>query len=100
MDWYVDSCGEPIGINDWVHIDYKVRKNDRWIDHTFEAKIVDITEPDGDWDDENCRPINIPPYVIVEYMENGEVLDDSFPCDYDYYKDQFVCRDIRLKIFD
>lgn len=101
---WVDRNGDMIAINDWVDLYWKVKSdhndNSIWLEKSYEAKIVDILPADGDWDDENNRPIAIPASVVVEYIEDGTIVVEEIPCRYDVYKNQNVCEDITIKEFD
>jgi hypothetical protein len=96
---WVDANRDVISIGDWVNVMYKTRVNDKWEDHSFEAKIIDILPADGDWDDENNRPISIPSQVLVEYVEDGVEVEELLDCEYEYYENTNICHDITIKEF-
>lgn len=62
--------------------------------------VVDITEPDGDWDDLLGRPVEIPPMVNVKWPDGEK--PEAFSAYFEYtphIEDKefvYTCGDLRL----
>jgi hypothetical protein len=96
---WVDCKGDMIAIGDWVHVHWKLKRDDKWEDYFIEAKIIDILPADSDYDDEAGKPVYWPSDVVVEYIEDGVIVEEQLSCEYLPYENKNICHDISLKEF-
>ena len=78
-----------------------ITENARVVDGGTEiGTVIDVTEPDGDWNDELGRAVAVGPYVYVKYDGNDEV--ERWPCTWnatgpwDDWRDDYTCDDVEV----
>jgi hypothetical protein len=96
---WVDRDDNMIGIGNWVHVHWKLKRDEVWENYFIEAKIIDIFPAESDWDDENNRAIYFDSEVVVEYKEDGVIVEEYLSCEYIPYENKNICHDITIKEF-